>query len=198
MPRLQPTTRAARGFTLIEALFTMTLVSVAGAAMLAGLTSAMQMNQAALEMTIAQGIAQQMIDDISARKFHDGDPYQWPFSASSIETSGPGYSRYNDIDDFHGYNDQPVADPWGITLGTDNGLGGTRNANFRVRNGYFDRWRREVRVYYVNENNLVTPLSGSQTSNYRLVHVQVFHVPTSGTKRLLAEVKRVFSNVPSN
>lgn len=195
MPRRHP---ATRGFTLIEALLTMTIVSVAGAAMLAGLTSAMESNKVSLDMTIAQGIAQQMIDDISARKYHDGDPYQVPLAASSYETSGPGYSRYNDIDDFHGYVDQPVADPWRITLGTDNGLGGTRNANFQIRSGYFDRWRREVKVYYVSESNLVTPLTGTQTSNYRLVHVQVFYVPAQGAKRLLAEVKRVFANVPSN
>lgn len=198
MPRLRPTYRAPRGFTLIEALLTMTLVSVAGAAMLTGLVSAMETNRTALEMTIAQGIAQQMIDDIAARKYHDGNPYQVPLSASAYETSGPGYSRYNDIDDFHGYVDQPVADPWGIPLGTGNGLGGTRNANFQVRSGYFERWRREVKVYYVSESDLVTPLTGAQTSNYRLVHVQVYSVPVSGTKRLLAEAKRVFANVPSN
>jgi len=198
MPRLRLAHRAPRGFTLIEALLTMTLVSVAGAAMLTGLMSAMETNRTALEMTMAQGIAQQMIDDISARKYHDGDPYQVPMAASSYETSGPGYSRYNDIDDFHGYVDQPVADPWRNTLGTGNGLGGTRNANFQVRSGYFDRWRREVKVYYVSESDLVTPLTGSQTSNYRLVHVQVFFAPVQGTKRLLAEAKRVFANVPSN
>lgn len=198
MPDLHPARHTPRGFTLIEALLTMTIISVAGAAMLTGLTSAMQANEATLEATIALGIAQQMIDDISARKYHDGNPLQHPMAASSWEQSGPGHSRFNDLDDFHNYVDQPVADPWGVTLGTGNGLGGTRNVNFRLRADYFQRWRREVKVYYVSESDLVTPLAGTQTSNYRLVHVQVFFVPPTGSQRLLAESKRVFANVPSN
>lgn len=198
MPHVGTTIGARRGFTLIEAVLTMTIISVAGAAMLAGLASAMQANEIALERTIASGLAQQMIDDIAARKYHDGDPLQIPPSASAWETGVPGYSRFNDIDDFHNYADQPVADPWRVTLGTDNGIGGTRNANFRLRTGYFDRWRREVKVYYVSESNLLTPLASNQSSNYRLVHVQVFYVPPQGDRRLLAEIKRVFANVPSN
>jgi len=190
--------RCTRGFTMLEALLAMTIITVAGAAMLTGLASAMQANTAALEMTIAQGAAQQLMDDIAGRKYHDGDPLQYPFSASGWEYGGPGYSRYNDIDDFQNYSDQPLGDPWDIPLGTDNGLGGQRNANFRLPEDYFDRWLRVVKVYYVSESDLATPLSGSQTSNYRLVRIFVYYLPEEGGSRLLADVQRVFANVPSN
>jgi type II secretory pathway pseudopilin PulG len=190
--------RVAAAFTLVEALLAVSLAAIAGSVLLMGITSSLQTSTAALEQTIAEGMAQQLMDEVVGGRYHaeDADAYQTTFTASAEELLGPGRSQYDDIDDYHGIRNQPPKDPWGIALGRDNGTGGDRHPAFMAPAGTFDDWRQEVDVFYVAQANLTTPLAAGQTSDYRLVVVRIMLVDPERGDRVLAEHQRVVAYVP--
>ena len=176
------------------------IVSVAGTAILLGIASAMSTSYDAVDRTIANGLAEQLMDEVAGRMYSiSGGEYSFPLGGSSVEKAAAG-RQYNDIDDFNGGGNgiasEPPVDWRGVTLGTDDGEGGTRHPNFQVADGFFDNWRQEVEVYYVNDSDPSTRLSTGSTSNTRAVEVRILQLADGGAYRELANVRRVFSNVP--
>ena len=168
--------------------------------MLLGIASAMSTSYDAMDRTIAVGMAEQIMDEAAGRLYALNDSqYQWPLVASSAERSAPG-RQFNDIDDYNGDGSgiasEPPVDWRGITLGTDDGEGGTRHPNFQVADGFFDNWRQEVEVYYVSDSDRSVRLSGGSTSNSRAVEVTILERGDANAYRELANVRRVFSYVP--
>src|SRR6185436_16592605 len=125
------------------------------------------------------GIAQQLMDEIAGKRYYGalsgGSPYQTTLSAASGEISGSNRSQCDDIDDFNGITNKPVKDLYGIALGTDNGQGGTRSANFRISSSFFARWREQVDVYYVSNTNFSQKLAAGQTSDFRAVEINIYY-----------------------
>ncbi|MGD0900662.1 MAG: type II secretion system protein [Thermoguttaceae bacterium] len=199
---LQPLVTVPRrlpAFTLIEALVAISLTALAGSALLMGSVSSLQTTDNARQQAIALGMAQQLMDEVVGNRYVDdsGNAYAWPLQPGGNEVSGVSRALFDDIGDFNGYRCMPPTDPWGIPLGTDDGSGGLRDPNFQAAPGPFTHWRQEIDVAYVSESNLTTPLSGSQTSDYRLVSVRIMYVdPTSGQARQLAQVQQVVAYVP--
>lgn len=188
-----------RGFTLIEALVSVTLTVVAGTALLYGVYDSIGNTKRALEQTIAVGLAQQMMDEIAGMKYCEDytQPYQWPLAANATELAGVGRSLFNDIDDYVNIRNQPPVDRWNVLIGDDNGSGGSRHQNFRA-SSYLTNWRREVDVYYVSNTDLTTALASGQTSSFRAVEVRMYVYDPNGAKRLLTTLRRVFAYVPSS
>src|SRR5262245_46727106 len=100
--------RRARAFTLIEALVATTVTVLAGWATLLALESSLQSTETALEQSIGQGIAQQLLGEVAGAKY--------PPAGSTPQTPAPGAGSsralFDDIDDYHGYASVP-ADRWG-------------------------------------------------------------------------------------
>jgi type II secretory pathway pseudopilin PulG len=189
---------SAAGFTLVEALVSITITAIAGSALLLGINSALQTTNSVLEQTIAQGMAQQLMDELSGLRYVEAgsSPYA-ALRAETGEVSGASRERFDDIDDFSGLQIQAPKDLWGIALGQDDGKGGLRHTSFRAPTGYFSRWRQEVEVYYVSDADMSTRLASGQTSNYRAVHVRIFvDTPDRGAQKLV-DLRRIFANVPS-
>lgn len=181
------------GFTMMEAALAIALTAVAGAAVLVGVTASIDATSDVVRQTLAEGMAQQLIDEIVGARY--GAPgsgaYQVGLGPNSWERSGPGRSRFNDIDDYHNISTQPPIDLNGISLGNDDGLGGTRPASFCAPSGFFSRWRQRVQVYYVSPSNFSQRLPGSGTSDYRCVDVKIeFNDPLRGWLTV-AQVKRI-------
>lgn len=199
MPRSVPCIRSRRlGFTLTEALVAITLTSMAGAALLLSTQGALSTNEDALDETIAQGLAEQMIDEVlgatyGAKGANPRDTYLGP---NAWETQGSGRERYSDTDDFNGFRAQPAVDRWGSSLGRGNGAGGTRHASLALRSGYFTKWRQEIDIYYVSESDPSVKLGSGQTSYVRAVEVRIFRDDGNGRRRPLATVRRVYAYVP--
>lgn len=195
MTSMRARTRGA--FTLLESVIAIALTAVAGSALLLGVTSSLDAVHHAVDQTIAQGMAEQLLDEILGKRYVEGtDPYEVTLGATGYEKGGAGRERYNDIDDYHGYSSSPPKDYWGIKLGTDDGAGATRNAAFQTPATAFATWRQTVQVYYINNSDLSQRLA-SGTSNYRAVEVEVFNDdPVRGTRRL-ASIRRVISYIPS-
>lgn len=187
------------GFTLVEALVAISFAVLAGSALLLGTFSTVQSTGDAEDQTIALGMTQQLMDEIMGNPYLDpgGNPYASPIGPSASQNSGLSRALFQAIGDFNGYRAQPPRDPWGIVLGTDDGQGGTRAATFQAPSGRSVNWRQEVNVYYVSENDLMTPLGGS-TSDYRAVEVRINYVdPVSGVTRQLAQLRQVVAYVPA-
>ena len=198
---LSPIRRGARiaaAFTLIEALVSISIAAIAASVLLLGITSSVQTSNEALQQTIAHGMAQQLMDEVVGRRYHDEDagPYQTTFTASFYERGGSGRERYDDVDDYDGIRSLPPTDPWGIELGKDDGEGGERHPGFQAPAGFFDNWRQEIDVYYVDPSDLTAALPAGQVSDYRAVRVRIVYVDPERGDRVLAELSRVVAYVP--
>ena len=191
--------RPKRGaFTLVEALVAVAVTAMAGSVLLLGLNGSVQSTHEAMRQTIAQGIADQLADEVVGCRYMavGVTPYQITLGPSGSESATGTRELFNDVDDFHGFTAQPPEDPWGVPLGEDDGAGGERHPAFQLPEGYFDRWREEVKVYYVDGGDLTSPLPHGQTSDYRLVEVRVLYERPEGGTRELARVRRVVAYVP--
>ncbi len=195
-PRLR--LRPPAGFTLVEALVSITIAAIAGSVLLLGVNSSLQATGESLQQTIADGLAEQLMDEVLGGRYVavGEDGYQTSFSASSYESSGSHRERYDDIDDYNGIRRLAPVDAWRIALGKDDGEGGVRHANFQVTNPILEDWRQEVDVYYVDESDLSTPLPFGQTSDYRIVEVRIVRVDPDRGNRQLAILRRVVAYVP--
>jgi type II secretory pathway pseudopilin PulG len=187
-----------RGFTFIEAMVAVSITAMAGVAILLGVSSALQSTTAAIEQTVALGMAQQLMDELASKRYArvPTSPYDTPLGPTGAESAGPGRSQYTHIGDYNGLASQPPVDPWGISLGTDDGQGGQRNPSLQA-GSYFANWQRSAEVYYVDPANLANRLSGNQTSNYRGAEVHISIQDRSGTLRPVLTLRRVFAYVPS-
>jgi type II secretory pathway pseudopilin PulG len=188
-----------RGFTLTEALVSITVTALAGSALMLGITSSIQTTEAGLQETIARGIAEQLMDEaLGLRYAGQGETAtSVTLGPTAWENSGNGRARFDDVDDFAGYRAQPPLSTWGAVLGTGNGVGGQRHANFKMPDGYLNRWEEAVDVYYVDNNDPTVRLPAGQTSNLRAVEVNIFVTDGAGRKRRVAGLRRVIANIPT-
>jgi type II secretory pathway pseudopilin PulG len=187
--------RPPAAFTLLEAMLTITIAAIAGSVLLLGLTTSLKTTNDNMYAAIAEGMAQQLMDEIVGLRYCEAgaDPYQYPLGPGSDE---PSRRYYDDLDDYNGLRSQPPRDFYGIALGTDNGAGGTRNPLFQSSAGFFNNWKQEVDVYYVNANDLKTKLSAGQASDYRMIEVRIiYNDPVEGSQ-VLAVLNRVVPYVP--
>jgi len=185
------------GFTLVEALTAITLTTMAAGAVLLGSYSAVQTTEVSVEQTIAMGMAEQVVDEVLGTRYHavGAGAYQTPLGPNSVEMAGNGRSLFNDTDDYHGFQEMPPEDRFGMRLGQGDGAGGLRHPNFMAPPFQLANWEQEIDVYYVDENDTSVRLSGSQTSNFRAVDVRI-HFVKNGSRRTLARVRRVFAYLP--
>jgi prepilin-type N-terminal cleavage/methylation domain-containing protein len=203
IPRRSRTERSRRrrsGFTLIEALVAMSLVVISGSALLLGVSSAMQSADESLDRTIAQGMAEQLMDEIAGNLYASSESAATMapnfFGPNAAEQAGEGRERYNDIDDFHDFTARPPEDLWGVALGADDGQGELRNANFRAPEAFFQNWRQTVRVYYVDPSDPSVEVETAPWPACRAVEVTIYYDDPTRGSRILSQIRRVFANVP--
>lgn len=191
-------TRPRTAFSLVEALVALTIMAVAGAALVVGMDSSLQTTNASLEETIALGMAQQLMDEaIGGRYMEYGvNPHQYPLGPGGAEQATGTRELFDDIDDYNGFVSQPPTDAFGIALGADDGQGGPRPENFQAPPGFFDRWQQEVEVYYVDGSDPGTRLPDGQTSDYRAVEVRILVDDPHRGPRTLVQLRRVVAYVP--
>lgn len=184
------------GFSLIEALIALSITSIAGAVLLLSVESSLDTTIEAVDKTIADGIAQQTMDEMLTKRFVGPaeNPLTAVLGALSSELQNLGTSLFDDVDDYAGYISQPLKGQSGEPLGTGDDNGGLRLQNFRVRSDYFQNWRVRVDVYYVDpDNHLVRSTSAT---NFRMIDVNVELVRSNGTVLPLANRKRMVAYVP--
>jgi prepilin-type N-terminal cleavage/methylation domain-containing protein len=188
-----------RGFTLVEAMVALVITAVAGSALLLSINSSMQLTRDSLEQTLAIGMAQQLMDEVVGARYMavGAAPDQAVFTASAWELQTGTRERFDDIDDFDGWETRPPEDRFGIALGADDGEGGQRHSNFRAPAGFFDNWQQQVHVSYVNPSDLSQSLPSGQTNRYgRAVEVRIVYDDPGHGPRELTRLRRVVVYVP--
>ena len=190
--------RFPAGFTLVEALVSITIAAMAGSVLLLGVGSSLQSTDEAMRRTIATGMAQQLMDEVLGGRYDalGTGGHQVVLGPSLYESNGPGRQRYDDVDDYHGVRCLPPKDLWGIELGRDDGEGGKRHVNFQVPAGFFDDWRQEIEVYYLDESDLKNWTPAGPSSDYRAVEVRIIHQPPGQSGRELVKLRRIVAYVP--
>lgn len=187
-----------RGFSLIEALVCLTVISITSAALLLSVESTLDATMDAQEMTIASGLADQMLDEVLGQDWVDPsqtDPYPTSLSASSAETNGTGRTEYDDTDDYNDYESTPPTAIDGIALGQSDGAGRYLPASFQMSSTFLQRWRCKCEVYYVDEDDFSQELDDSDSGPYRAVAVSVFHRDGDAWRKVLTR-RRVITYVP--
>src|SRR5437763_8681706 len=178
------------GFSLIEALIALSITSLAGAVLLLSVQSSLDTTIDAVDHTIADGIAQQTLDEILTK--HYMGPSESPTSTtlgpSTSESLSGGTAYFDDEDDYNGYSAQPIKGWYGEILGIGDDSGNLRLPNFRVRSDFFQNWRVRVSVYYVSPDNHT--LQSATPTYFRAIEVNVEQIKPGGTVIPLATRKR--------
>lgn len=193
-----PTRLPRRGFSLIEALVCLTVITITSAALLLSVESTLEATMDAQEMTIASGLADQMLDEALGQDWVDPtstDPYPTSLSPSSSETSAAGRTEYDDTDDYNGYTSSPPTAIDGLTLGQSDGAGRYLPASFQTSGTFLQLWRCNCEVYYVDQNDPSLELDDSDSGPYRAIEVTVFHRDGTNWREVLTR-RRVFTYVP--
>ena len=187
-----------RGFSLVEALMALSITAMAGAVLLLSVESSLQTTTEAVERTIADGIAQQTLDEILTKRYveagENGDGAgSAPLGPTAWEATGAGSERFNDIDDYNGLTNSPIKGIYGEALGAGDDQGNLRLDNFRLRSDFFQNWRKRVLVYYVDPNN---PSAGTNSgTTFRAIEVIVELIDAKGATRPLAKRTRIIAYI---
>jgi type II secretory pathway pseudopilin PulG len=184
------------GFTLVEAMVSITVIALAGSVLLLAVDTSLQTTTEAVDRSIADGLAQQLLDEITLCHFMEpGTSSTAALGPSGWESGGNGRERFNDTDDFHLLEAQPVEGVWGEPLGTGNDEGGQRHSAFQPPSGFFANWRQRVEVYFVDPADPSVRLT-SGASDYRAIEVHIEQVTDDGGIRSLATRKKVVAYIP--
>lgn len=191
--------RRRRGFTLVEALVAVSIAVIAASALSLGITSSLQNVDASLEQAVAQGIAQQLMDEILGAKYAEpANTYAADLGPSAYDLAGRGRERFTESGDFNGFVTDPPQSPLGVALGSDDGAGTKRHPAFCAPADSLSGWRQQVEVYYVSNTDQSQRLSPGVTSNYRAVEVSVLKNDGERGWREIILLRRVLSNVPTS
>src|SRR5688572_22817825 len=171
---LQPRALRRGGFSIVEAIVALSITALAGAVLLLAVESTVESTTDSVRRTIADGLAQQLLDEALTKCFviPGGDPLSNSLGPSGYELAGFGRERYNDSDDYHNFSAMPPEAIYGQAVGSGDDGGGLRHASFRVPSSYFENWRQRVEVYFVDSADHRIKLSGS-TSYFRAIEVHI-------------------------
>jgi hypothetical protein len=173
-----------------------TILALAGSVLLLAVDSSLQTTTEAVDRTIADGMAQQLLDEITLQQFKEpGTSATGPLGPSGWEAGGSGRERFNDTDDFHSFQAQPAEGLWGEALGTGSDDGGQRHSAFQIPASYFANWRQRIEVYFVDSTDPSIRLT-SGTSAYRGIEVHIELIGDDGAVRPLATRKKIIAYVP--
>src|SRR5438128_946766 len=88
-------TRQRSAFTLVEAVVSTSITAVAGAALLLGVSSALDTTNNVMDQAIAQGIADQLADEIAGKRYAaaGAGPYETNLGPSAYEAAGVNRER---------------------------------------------------------------------------------------------------------
>ncbi len=185
------------GFTLIETIVALGLMAIVVGAVTYALVSALQVAEENEDLAIAEGLAQDLMNEILNRRYCElgASPYD-PYLRPGSNEKHPGTRElFDDIDDYNGWVEEPPQDRWGIPLGEEDGLGGQRPLPARAAN--LNGFRREVLVSYVSPQDFSKSLPFGTVSGFRKIEVIVSRRYPNNVLRQLVKLTRVVGHVPS-
>lgn len=172
------------GVTFVETVIAITLTTFVAGALLTSVTSTVQVGSDGYHSAIANGLADQLMDEIAAVKFPGG---QTP-------VSGSGRTGFDDLDDYSGYNISPPQCRSGAVIGTEAGAD-TRPIQFQPDPRIYSRYRQQVTVEKIADTTGTSWNTVTTPTPLRRVTVTISYTDAAGVTTPLATQVRVFSNV---
>ena len=192
--RVTPATAATlrRGITLVESLIAVSLTTLAGSALLTTIGSTVQISTDSTYTVIAQGMADQLMDEVASVKF--------PRTTGAITmVSGVGRAAFGNLDDYNGWNASPPQTRDGMTLGTERMTVGSTSAqrptNFQPDPRFVSRFRQQVSVEKIAEDTGGAWVVVTSVTSLRRVTVTISYTDAQNKTKVLAVQTRVFSDV---
>lgn len=179
-----------RGFSMVEALMAVTVTTIAGTALLTSIGAAVRTSTGAAHTAVARGLAEQMMDEIAARRFPE---------SSNPPPAGKSRENFDDIDDYDGWSARPPQGRSGRVLGTEGGDDGSnslRPAEMQADLELLGRFTRRVEVERVQPDGGSGWNVVAGHTNFRRVTVRVEHTDAESKTATLAEISRIFAYVP--
>ena len=185
-------TALRRGFTLVESLIAVSLTTLAGGALLSTIGSTVQISTDSTYTVIAQGLADQLMDEVASVKF--------PRTTGAITmVSGVGRAAFGNLDDYNGWNASPPQTRDGMTLGTERMTVGSTSAqrptNFQPDPRFVSRFRQQVSVEKIAEDTGGAWVVVTSVTSLRRVTVTISYTDAQNKTKVLAVQTRVFSDV---
>ena len=182
---------ARLGITLIETVIAISLTTFVAGALLTALSSSVQVGADGLHAAVANGLADQLMDEIASVKF--------PSSSTTGSTAGAGRTAFDDVDDYSGYSVSPPQARSGSVIGTEatatSGKAMTRPQEFQPDPRILARYRQQVTVEKIAEATGTSWVTTTQATPLRRVTVTISYTDAQGKTTPLAVQVRVFSNV---
>ncbi len=188
-----------RGFTYIESMIALAVLSFAGAALLNSVAGAVSSSNDSLYRSIGKGMAEQLLDEIAAAKFPNG--------TATASTTMLFRSSFATIDDYADWTESPPRTKAGELLGADNGatadeayqimmtgVGMSRAAELQAAPGFVNRFTRSVLVERVQPGPTGWTIETTHTA-HRRVTVTVSYTASNQSAYPVAQATRVFSSV---
>ena len=178
------------GFTYIESMIALAVMSLAGTALLTSIAGAVSSSNDSLYRTIGRGLGEQLLDEIAAAKFPSG-------IVTATTSTMPNRTTFTTIDDYSGWTEIPPRTKSGELLGNDNGTTGgatSRAVELQAAPGFVNRFTRSVLVERIQPGASGWTVVTQHTS-YRRVTVTVSYTGTNQPARPVAKTSRVFSSV---
>lgn len=192
-PSERPSIR--RGFSLVESLISVSLATLAGGALLTAVGSTVLISTESTQTVIAQGIADQLMDELATVKF----PRSTTGSSQSGSGNGTSRATFDDLDDYNGWNASPPRTRDGMILGSERmTIGSTstqRPADFQPDPRFISRFRQQVTVEKITEVSGGSWAVVSSNTSLRRVTVTVSLTDARNQTKVLAVQTRVFSDV---
>lgn len=141
--------RNARGFTLVELIVVLVIAAIALPGLMIYFTESMRHSSDAQVETIALGLAQELMEEVKAKRWDENSPidpdnplYSDPLAPEGEMRCDPaaiGCTAFDDIDDYNGLNNDEPRNPHGAPVDQD--LDGVND---------FAGYRQLVTVCYAN------------------------------------------------
>lgn len=195
--------RNRRGFTFAESVIAMTVIALAGAALLTSVAGAVTSCNDSVFEAVGRGLAQQLMDEIAASKF--------PVNTTTATTTTRPF--FTTIDDYTGFSERPPRVKGGDVVGTEQSSSAMSYSAMMMSTGttssgrptalqapidFLNRFTRSVLVERVQPSSNGTWSVTTQSSLYRRVTVTVTYSVTADQTRTVAKSRRVFAAIAAS
>ncbi len=183
----------------MECLIAVSLTTLAGGALLTTIGSTVQISTDSTYTVIAQGLADQLMDELAAAKFPHTDTNSGSGSGFFMPSGSLGRGTFRHLDDYNGWNASPPLTRDGMPIGTEWMTSGSmsmaRPTNFQPNPTFVSRFRQQVSVEKIVEVSGGTWVVVTSETPLRRVTVTISYTDARNQTKVLAVQTRVFSDV---
>lgn len=197
----------------MESLVAVSITAVAGAALLTSLGAAVQSGSESVQLAVARGLGEQLMDEIAATRLPPrNSPVPAPVMPErprvvyNVNLVGTPRTDFDVIDDYDGWvsdNELGPTDRDGNPIGKEGHVFQSGSQTYTlIRILFIPDWdfvrsfRREVHVAHIEPDGDVGWRDVTADSDFRRVTVRVNYIDGGGNQRTLVENSRVFGYVP--